>query len=268
MAESNEQIESARLIAQSMYGDPQVFTGVCETHGGWSLNTYVGIPDRVKTCPGCVADVRARKEAEESAAKAKASVERRIGRLIDCGVNERHQDKTFDVFVAETAEQANALNRCKLLVDGILDNPKRKPSLVLLGNPGTGKSHLACSMVIALSDAGVNAYRVCISDLVRDFKNTYGKRDSEETESDLLRFYGRVPLLVIEEIGVQFGSDTERMYLFEVMNRRYENCLPTVFVSNLDAAKLTAEVGERVIDRLREDGGTFLLFRGESWRKK
>jgi hypothetical protein len=41
-----------------------------------------------------------------------------------------------------------------------------------------------------------------------------------------------------------------------------------VFVTNLDAAKLTAEVGERVIDRLREDGGTFLLFKGESWRKR
>lgn len=260
--------ESSASLVQSMYGDEQVVTGVCDSHGDWTLNTFSKVPDRVKTCPQCTAEAKARREAEESAAKAKADAARRIGRLTDCGVNERHQDKTFDVFMAETTEQANALSRCKSLVDGIIENPKRKPSLVLLGNPGTGKSHLACAMVIALSDAGINTYRTGVSDLVRDFKNTYGKRDSDETETDLLRFYGRVPLLVIEEIGVQFGSDTERMYLFEVMNRRYENCLPTVFVTNLDAAKLTAEVGERVIDRLREDGGTFLLFRGESWRKR
>ena len=72
---------------------------------------------------------------------------------------------------------------------------------------------------------------------------------------------------MLDEIGIQFGSDTERMYLFEVVNRRYENALPTVLISNLDRDKFRDEVGERVIDRLREDGGRMIAFSGESFRK-
>lgn len=252
--------------ASEIMGESQVATGTCEKHGAWELKTFEKVPDRHKTCPSCKSEEQAAKQAEEAAAKVKAATDRRIARLAKCGVFERHLTKTFDAFIAENSEQSTALDRCKALVDAVRSEQPRVPSLILSGNPGTGKSHLSCAMVIALSDAGYSACRVGVADLIREFKDSW-RKDSEYNEADVLDFYGSLSLMVLEEIGVQHGTDTERMFVFEVMNRRYEQCLPTVLVSNLDAKRLTEEVGERVMDRLREDGGKLLRFTGESWRK-
>lgn len=69
-------------------------------------------------------------------------------------------------------------------------------------------------------------------------------------------------------MGVQFGSDFERNTMFDVLNERYERRKPTLFLSNLTKAEVTEFLGERVMDRLREDGGQVIPFTWESYRKK
>jgi len=72
---------------------------------------------------------------------------------------------------------------------------------------------------------------------------------------------------VIDEVGASRDNDFERMSIFEVVNKRYEEMKPTVLVSNLSAAKFEASVGDRTADRLREGGGFVLLFEWESARR-
>ena len=43
----------------------------------------------------------------------------------------------------------------------------------------------------------------------------------------------RPDLLILDEVGVQFGSETEKMILFEIINGRYEQLKPTIVISNL-----------------------------------
>jgi len=74
-------------------------------------------------------------------------------------------------------------------------------------------------------------------------------------------------LLVLDEVGVQFGTETENLVLFRILNRRYEDMKPTILVSNVEIGKLTEFVGERVIDRLCEGGGGILEFTWESARQ-
>lgn len=254
-------------MIEEIFGKEVEASGVCEKHGPWRYMTREKQPMKFRVCKQCQADEKADKERADSEAKAAAAKQRRIDELIECGVSLRHMDRTFDSFIAETSEQSGALTRAKALAEAVAKSPKNAPSLILCGRPGTGKSHLACAITIAVFDAGQNAFRASIADIIREFKDSW-RKESEHDEIKLLRWYGGISLLIIEEIGVQFGSDTERMYLFEIINRRYENCLPTVLVSNLDPEKLAAEVGERVMDRLREDGGRLVRFTGESWRKK
>ena len=243
--------------------------GHCETHGKWTRETYAWLieNDKIGSCPTCKAEESTQKEHEQAKARADAEVARRLDGLDSAGVKARHIDKTFDAFIAEAQDKAFALDKCKSLADGVAKGQKRRPSLILYGAPGTGKSHLACAMTIHAYDAGKHVCRISVADMIREFKDSW-KRDSEFDEIKLINWYGHLDLLTVEEIGVQHGSDTERMFLFEVINARYENCLPTVLVSNLDAEKLTTEVGERVIDRLREDGGRMIKFTGQSWRKQ
>jgi len=262
------QMETSKL-STSM--DLVTVSGDCETHGPWS-DSVVGMVSQYARCPTCRAESLAQREREQkeqqSAQYAEQARVRRLSDLEDAGVCERYINHTFDTFIAENAEQQAALERCRALAEGVVKNPKRCPSIIMAGNPGTGKSHLACAMVIACHDGNRLPFKINVADMVRDFKDTW-KKDSQRDERKLFDFYGNdVDLLILDEIGVQFGSDTEKMFLFEVINRRYERCLPTVLVSNLSAEKLRDEVGERVLDRLREDGGKLLKFTGDSWRKK
>jgi DNA replication protein DnaC len=82
----------------------------------------------------------------------------------------------------------------------------------------------------------------------------------------VLDYYGSLDLLIIEEIGTGAGSDDERAKIFQVVNRRYEAMLPTVLVSNLDMDALKKEIGERVIDRMREGSRSLVVFDWQSHR--
>ena len=75
-------------------------------------------------------------------------------------------------------------------------------------------------------------------------------------------------MLVIEEVGVQFGSETEKLFLFEIIDGRYNKMKSTVMISNLNIQGVKECVGERCIDRLREDGGSVIAFDYESQRGK
>lgn len=250
------------------FGEAVTVTGQCDTHGGWSKPSRSKTPENIQNrCPRCDADAEvARLQAEERARR--ESAERaRLNHLEGIGISQRHSDKTFDNFVSDCPEKARALAACKALAERIVDNPRRAPSLILCGNPGTGKTHLASALIQHTDKHGRDVRKRNAADIFRTIKATWGG-DSERSERDVLDLAGSLDLLVIDEVGTQHGSDTERLMMFEIINRRYENCLPTVLISNLSVDRLREEVGERVIDRLREDGGKMIPFTGESWRKQ
>lgn len=249
------------------FGQAITVTGQCPTHGEWSHPAREKMSELMKNrCRQCEADAAlARKQAEERA-RIESAERARLSHLEEIGISHRHTGKTFDNFVADCPEKARALAVCKALADRVVDNPRHAPSLILCGNPGTGKTHLTSALIQHTDKHGRDVLKRNAADIFRSLKATWSK-DSEESERGLLEFAGSLDLLVIDEAGTQHGSDTERLFMFEIINRRYENCLPTVLISNLSIERLREEVGERVIDRLREDGGKFLPFTGESWRK-
>lgn len=69
-------------------------------------------------------------------------------------------------------------------------------------------------------------------------------------------------LLVIDDLGASRENDFERMSIFEVVNKRYEEMKPTVSLG----CQVRGERRERASDRLREGGG-FVLFEWESARR-
>lgn len=73
---------------------------------------------------------------------------------------------------------------------------------------------------------------------------------------------------MLDEVGVQFGSETEKLMLFDVLNERYEERRSTILLSNLDLNGVKGFLGERVFDRIREDGGQYIPFDWESFRGK
>ncbi len=102
--------------------------------------------------------------------------------------------------------------------------------------------------------------------IAREFKSTWSKT-ATRSEEDVIRFFTKPDLLIIDEVGIQFGSKAEEMIMFEIINTRYERLKPTILISNLPKDELTQFIGERVIDRMNDGGGCTISFTWDSYRE-
>lgn len=128
---------------------------------------------------------------------------------------------------------------------------------------GTGKTHLACALVRECAPRAV--LYASVSDLIRRLRETW-RPNAECSERSLLTSLAEADLLVADEIGVQHGTDAERLHIFEVMDARYRAMRPTVLLSNEPLREVREYVGERVFDRLRETSRV-VTFNWESARR-
>jgi len=213
-------------------------------------------------CPKCVIERDAAKKVQEQ-----FILEQEIrARIHDAGIPKRFRGKTIPNLVLNPKMKKTVKAVQKYAVT-VKDGEGFGCSLIMCGKPGTGKTHIGCALVIAMCQVMRSRY-VTVSALMRDVKSTY-RQNSDRHEEDVLHFWGsEIGFLVIDEVGVQFGTETEKLIFYEIINRRYENMLPTVLISNLDLDELTDFVGERVIDRFMEDGGAVLPFNWESYRRR
>lgn len=216
-----------------------------------------------KACAKCVAENDARELEKKKKEDQEAHNERCRRRRLNAGISKRNLNKTFDSYIVKSESQNHALSTCRDFA-GKVKSGGNPGNLFLIGNVGTGKTHLASSII----DFTVDTKRceiVRVIELMRMLKETWS-RDSENTEQGIINHYSNLDLLIIDEAGIQFGSDTEKMFMFDIINGRYENELPTVIISNLGLDELKQVLGEQAVDRLKEDGAMVLAFDWESSR--
>ena len=239
--------------------------GNCDIHGQFEFG-YIQFGEKVMvrdSCPSCSKMESDRQQAEEKAAADQREAERVYKLKISCGFSPRNVNVTFDDFKPSTPEQEKAKATAQRYADHIIDGGAG--CLIMIGSVGTGKTMLAAAIASKFIDAKKKCCIARLSEMMRDFKDSW-RKDSDRSESQVMDYYSNVGLLVLDEIGVQFDSDTEKMYIFEVIDGRYQNMKPTVLISNLDLAGVKASIGERVYDRLREDGGKVIAFDWPSMR--
>lgn len=137
--------------------------------------------------------------------------------------------------------------------------------LVLTGNPGTGKTHLACAVANAYQKQDKTVAFMSVAAMIRKIRESY-RPDSAMTEGEAISAFRDIDLLLLDEVGRQKGDEKEINLLMEVINERYGWEKPTVLISNLDLGKMNSLLGEPIIDRMREDGGMVIDFDWESFR--
>lgn len=245
----------------------------CEKHGQIEASVAVmnGKQLHDPTCPICAAEsdveakiLKQKKEKEEAKRVRDATIE---ANLKNAMIPLRFQNHSFDTFLEKTPEHAKRKARCLEYAENFTEISKKGTSLIFCGATGTGKTHLACSIAnCVIKEHAASAVFLSTLDAVRRVKETY-RKGSEETERQAIAWFSKHDLLILDEVGVQFGSDTEKMILFEIINKRYENLKPTILISNLSLKNLEDFVGERIMDRMRENGGRVLIFEFESFRK-
>jgi DNA replication protein DnaC len=203
---------------------------------------------RTLGCRHCQTDGDERRTPEQAAQHAAGLVSRRLS---GCGLAGRYTNATLDNFKAETLMQRQVLKACRQFAEG--DEHASGRGLWLLGPVGTGKTHLLCAMARHLQmerciHARVRTPRAIVSEL-----RACWAKDAERKEADVLAsLTEELDVLMLDEAGLGFGSESELLQLFEVIDARYSLRLPTCLASNLSAVDLKSALGDRIFDRLRE----------------
>lgn len=127
----------------------------------------------------------------------------------------------------------------------------------LVGDTDAGKTHAAVALLKAYIDAHTSerfgalhcdrtARIISVPDLMSEWKTTYNGGDGDE--ADVTRRYGDADLLVLDDMGKGAPTAWALERLFQIVNRRYDNLLPTVVTTQYDAPDLgrrLAETGDR-----------------------
>lgn len=203
-----------------------------------------------------VAEANRKWEATEKQRREDAMYDQLINEtLYGSGIGGRRQ-YTFDAYQPGTPEQLDALYRVQVYVQEFGDMMESGTGLLLCGNNGTGKTHLAVACLQALQRAGYHGLMFrSAPQITSELRSAW---DHKISETALLNAYTMAPLLVMDDIGKQSRSDYVQRYLFEILDSRYSHRLPTILTTNASPKTLPHGIGpdtdvtDALVSRLME----------------
>ena len=172
--------------------------------------------------------------------------------------------KTFDGYDWSAVSWPDGLGREDLLSLSFLE---RREDLVLMGDVGTGKTHMASALCQLACDRRMEARFFTASSLVMRLRRA---RDEGRLDREMAQV-ARARLLVIDELGfLPLDADGARL-VFQVFADAYER-QSVVITTNLEFSRWGGVFGDdqmaaAVIDRIVHHG-RLVQFRGESYRVK
>ena len=198
-------------------------------------------------------------DAEIERRERQQAAQEKIERYKKSGVPERYFNEALDTFKITNAMQSTAAKAATNFLHAVKCGEFK--SLVMIGNAGTGKTHLACGII---REAG-GKYRTA-PDIVEEMRRAKSFT-AAETEAEIIDYYGRIKLLVIDEIGRGISATDEKYMLYQILNARYNTRKPTVLISNLRKADFLQYIGVAAADRLVESAEIWEM-NGESYRRE
>lgn len=142
----------------------------------------------------------------------------------------------------------------------------KKDNLFLYGKTGLGKTYICNCIAKDLLDKGITVMYVTAPQLFREIeKERFGKDEDADDKDDYLDNILSVELLVIDDLGTEFGTVFTASQLYHIISTRLINKLPIIISTNLEIKDLSEKYSDRITSRLMGDFTT-LKFIGEDIR--
>lgn len=232
----------------------------CSKHGDYEAKV-LKLPSGNEIKTNCEICINEEREIEQK----KSYEENLSNALRRCKIPKRFFNSTFENFSADTPDKVNALSVCFEYANEFDSNFQKGNNLIFSGNVGTGKTHLATAIAKYIMHNNSVIY-ISTMDFICEVRSTW-KKDAEFSETEVKNKFKKANLLIIDEIGVQFGTEAEIIQLFDILDYRYREVLPTILITNLNLEGIKKVLGERVFDRLK-DSSKLIIFNWESQRGK
>lgn len=177
-------------------------------------------------------------------------------RLADANIPKRYQHCTLANFASYNESLERAVVKAKRVADAY---PVVNQGLLLEGQPGVGKTHLAVAVLKqVIQTTGARGLFYDTRDLLRVIRSTYAPA-IRTTELEVLRPVMAADLLVLDDLGAEKTSEWVEETMNLIVNTRYNERRVTIFTSNFqdipdetEPNSLLFRIGHRMRSRLHE----------------
>lgn len=150
----------------------------------------------------------------------------------------RFRDKTFESYIGN-----------ENLKENIKKSIAKGQSIMMIGQTGSGKTHLAVS---ASRQMMINVFER--ENLLPSFKITtiIEMQSAILDKSKTIDDYKKTDVLIIDDLGAEKEGEWSTAKIFELINHRYMQMLPTVITTNHTGVELSNKIGQRSVSRIIE----------------
>lgn len=178
-------------------------------------------------------------------------LEHRENLLYNSDIPKRYQD---EVFTTKTPQQIKA----NVLAGKILTTVD---TAMFIGKLKTGKTLLACNIIKDFITKGLGSAKYSVFfDIIGEIKDSWGFSDIQTM--GIINRYVEPDLLVIDEVGLGYGSETELIYISRIIDRRYNDMKKTILCGNVSPEEIETIIGDKAYRRI-EDNCVKVVFNWE-----